>query len=192
MARSALDPFILIILAIPNLHTIQTLTSIKAAKALDKALPGSRTTPLNVLIQVNTSGEDAKSGLAPLKASSAVGAPAADSGLFQLAKSIVAECPRLRLEGLMTIGSLEQSLQAPSEEAENSDFETLKETRDVLQNLLRTELGEGESAEGTWGKGGRLVLSMGMSSDFEVALKAGSDIVRVGTGIFGQRAKKSS
>ena len=37
----------------------------------------------------------------------------------------------------------------------------------------------------------RLLLSMGMSSDFEVALKAGSDIVRVGTGIFGERPKKS-
>jgi uncharacterized pyridoxal phosphate-containing UPF0001 family protein len=33
-------------------------------------------------------------------------------------------------------------------------------------------------------------LSMGMSSDFEAALKAGSDIVRVGTGIFGERHKK--
>ena len=43
-----------------------------------------------------------------------------------------------------------------------------------------------------WGdeKSGRLLLSMGMPSDFEAALKSGSDIVRVGTGIFGQRAKK--
>ena len=175
--------------AIPNLHTVQTLTSLKAAKALDKALPGSRTSPLNVLIQVNTSGEDAKSGLAPLRSGSET---SADSELFRLAKSIVTECPRLHLEGVMTIGSLEQSLQTPSEEVENSDFVTLKETRDVLQDLLRTELGEGESAELKWGKEGRLVISMGMSSDFEVALKAGSNIVRVGTGIFGQRAKKSS
>ena len=43
-----------------------------------------------------------------------------------------------------------------------------------------------------WGdeKSGRLLLSMGMPSDFEAALKSGSDIVRVGSGIFGQRAKK--
>jgi PLP dependent protein len=31
---------------------------------------------------------------------------------------------------------------------------------------------------------------MGMSSDFEEAIQAGSDIVRVGTSIFGQRPSK--
>jgi hypothetical protein len=41
-----------------------------------------------------------------------------------------------------------------------------------------------EEAEGKLGREDRLVLSMGMSSDFEAVLKAGSDIVRVGTGIF--------
>jgi uncharacterized pyridoxal phosphate-containing UPF0001 family protein len=48
----------------------------------------------------------------------------------------------------------------------------------------------GEFGAEKWGEEGRLLLSMGMSSDFEAALKAGSDIVRVGTGIFGARAKK--
>ena len=33
------------------------------------------------------------------------------------------------------------------------------------------------------------VLSMGMSHDFEVAIEEGSTSVRVGTAIFGQRAK---
>ena len=31
------------------------------------------------------------------------------------------------------------------------------------------------------------ILSMGMSNDFEVAIEEGATIVRVGTGIFGQR-----
>jgi hypothetical protein len=51
--------------------------------------------------------------------------------------------------------------------------------------------------EGDVGPGGReaererrLLLSMGMSHDFELALKAGADIVRVGTGIFGARPPK--
>jgi hypothetical protein len=86
----------------------------------------------------------------------------------------------------MTIGSLAQSLST----SENEDFETLKTTRDVLQQFLdndREELGEDI---GKWGEHGKLLLSMGMSSDFEAALKAGSDIVRVGTGIFGARHKK--
>jgi hypothetical protein len=81
----------------------------------------------------------------------------------------------------MTIGSLSESL---SSTGENHDFETLKRSRDALQSALSTAKLEG------WGKDGKLLLSMGMSSDFESALRAGSDIVRVGTGIFGERPKK--
>ena len=89
----------------------------------------------------------------------------------------------------MTIGALELSLSA-SETEKNADFERLKETRDLLARHLEIIYGEGDT--GRWGeeKSGRLLLSMGMSNDFEAALKSGSDIVRVGTGIFGQRAKK--
>ena len=88
----------------------------------------------------------------------------------------------------MTIGALELSLSA-SETEKNADFERLKETRDLLAKNLDGTYGEGDRK---WGEeqSGRLLLSMGMSNDFEAALKSGSDIVRVGTGIFGQRAAK--
>ena len=87
----------------------------------------------------------------------------------------------------MTIGALELSLSA-SETEKNADFEKLKETRDILDKYLADNYGEDRN----WGYEDtrRLLLSMGMSNDFEAALKSGSDIVRVGTGIFGQRAKK--
>ncbi|KAK7466067.1 hypothetical protein VKT23_004791 [Stygiomarasmius scandens] len=176
-----------VLAGIPNLHTIQTLSSVKAATALNKALASStsRTSPLNVLVQVNTSGEDAKSGLSPLSSSSSI----AESDLAKLVKHVIANCPHLQFQGLMTIGSLELSLHA-SETEKNADFEKLRETRDLLQEWLR---GEEFAAKAQWGSaehGGNLVMSMGMSSDFEAALKAGSDIVRVGTGIFGQRKMK--
>ncbi|KAG7451385.1 uncharacterized protein BT62DRAFT_927086 [Guyanagaster necrorhizus] len=169
--------------AIPNLYTVQTLTSEKAASALNKALPLDRTAPLNVLIQVNTSGEEAKSGLAPLSKNN----PSGD--LTQLAKFIVNQCPRLRLQGLMTIGALEQSLNSGDD---NADFERLKETRNILQSFLLMEFQD--TWKGKWGAetgDGRLLLSMGMSNDFEAAIKAGGDIVRVGTGIFGSRKTKA-
>jgi uncharacterized pyridoxal phosphate-containing UPF0001 family protein len=91
----------------------------------------------------------------------------------------------------MTIGSLELSLHA-SEAEKNADFESLKKTRDILHEYLETVVPEGDRAG--WGEegSGRLLLSMGMSSDFETALKAGGDIVRVGTGIFGARAQKKA
>ncbi|KAI0079623.1 hypothetical protein K474DRAFT_1591862 [Panus rudis PR-1116 ss-1] len=165
---------------IPNLHAIQTVTSIKAANVLNKYVPTERTTPLNILIQVNTSGEENKSGLPPLTPSSS---DVDSSELVQLAKHIISQCPRLHIQGLMTIGSIEQSL-AAAQRKENHDFETLIQTRDVLQNVLQNV------TDGKWGEEGRLLISMGMSSDFEAALKYGSDIVRVGTGIFGVRPKK--
>ena len=169
-------------LAIPNIYAIQTVTSTKAANALNKSLPPERTTPLNVLLQVNTSGEEAKSGL-PVLTSTESGS---SSELVQLAQHIITNCPRLHLHGLMTIGSLTESL--ASDERPNEDFETLKSTRDSLEAVLRLD----PASDGNWGIDGKLLLSMGMSSDFEAALKDGSDIVRVGTGIFGARPKKDA
>lgn len=80
----------------------------------------------------------------------------------------------------MTIGALSESLSGDG----NRDFELLKKARDGLQTALTEQGLDG------WGENGKLVLSMGMSRDFEAALRRGSDIVRVGTGIFGERAKK--
>lgn len=82
----------------------------------------------------------------------------------------------------MTIGSLDASLS----EDENKDFQTLSSTRDLLQDILLAQLPQGQ-----WGRDGKMILSMGMSSDFEPAIRAGSDIVRVGTGIFGRRPPKA-
>ncbi|GJE85803.1 pyridoxal phosphate homeostasis protein [Phanerochaete sordida] len=166
--------------AIPNLYAVQTVTSEKGAAGLNKYIAADRP-PLNVLLQVNTSGEAAKSGLPPLDAAR----DAAGAELTQLARFVVEQCPRLRLQGLMTIGALEASLAAAAARP-NADFERLVATRDLLQAALAAAF----PGEARWGVEGRLVLSMGMSSDFEAALVAGSDIVRVGTGIFGSRPKK--
>jgi uncharacterized pyridoxal phosphate-containing UPF0001 family protein len=166
-------------LAIPSLYCVQTVTSEKAATGLNKALPADRSEPLNVFLQVNTSGEDSKSGLAPL----AAGDPAS-SELVQLATHVLKDCPRLHLLGLMTIGSLAESL---AHDKPNEDFVALTAARDALQDVLKAD---GTLGRGWGGADGRLLLSMGMSSDFEAALKAGSDVVRVGTGIFGARPKK--
>jgi hypothetical protein len=58
-------------------------------------------------------------------------------------------------------------------------------------------LGEGEEEGASGGRGTgrgsgrrRILLSMGMSNDFELAVRAGADVVRVGMGIFGARPPK--
>lgn len=169
---------------VPNLCSIQTLTSKSAATALNKALPATRTGHLNVLLQVNTSGEASKSGLPPLDAgrSDPDTAELDSTELLSLATHILTSCPRLHILGLMTIGSWEAS---HSSAELNPDFQRLRATRDLLENELKSSY-----AGSKWGEDGRLLLSMGMSADFEAAIHAGSDIVRVGTTIFGERPKK--
>jgi pyridoxal phosphate enzyme (YggS family) len=121
---------------------------------------------LRIYVQVNTSGEENKSGIAPEQAP-------------VLARYIREKCPRLKLQGVMTIGAIARS-RATTAENENEDFVALREARDRIV----TELGlEGEDA--------KLELSMGMSSDFEGAIALGSDQVRVGTTIFGDRPPKN-
>ena len=78
----------------------------------------------------------------------------------------------------MTIGAIARS-KAAAEGEENEDFRVLREERDRLQVELERELGEK-----------KLELSMGMSEDFEQAMSMGSDEVRVGSTIFGERPKK--
>lgn len=159
-------------LAIPNLFLLETLSSIKVADLLQKSISSDRTYPLNVYLQVNTSGEDAKSGLPPLDPSSTEGE------LLDLAIHVLSECPDLKLLGIMTIGSWDASHDTSKP---NPDFTKLTETREHLQRLLKEK---GHEV-------GELELSMGMSADFAQAVKEGSSSVRVGTRIFGERPKKN-
>ncbi|KIW26570.1 YggS family pyridoxal phosphate enzyme [Cladophialophora immunda] len=123
---------------------------------------------LRVFIQVNTSGEESKSGLDPNSPE-----------LLALARLIRDDgrCPNLHLQGLMTIGAIARS-KATSPETENEDFITLRSTRD----RLAADLGLQNKDE--------LELSMGMSEDFESAVRLGSREVRVGSTIFGERPPK--
>ena len=193
---------------IPNLYLVETLDSAKCATALEKALSGdaggAREEPLGVYLQINTSGEEAKGGMEPLQ-----GEPSGEEEVVRVARHVMHDCPSLRLRGLMTIGAAsnsqisrdsegaaEASREQVGEEARqlNPDFARLYETRRLLLPLLqdnddkavRERYGDMFPGTGTDGTGG-LELSMGMSSDLEMAIRAGSDNVRVGTDCFGAR-----
>ncbi|OWZ62118.1 YggS family pyridoxal phosphate enzyme [Cryptococcus neoformans] len=159
--------------SVPNLFILETLSSTKVADLLQKSLPPSRQSKLNVYLQVNTSGEDSKSGLSPL--------PSNSTELVDLAVHVIEKCPGLKLLGIMTIGSWDAS-HDPTKP--NPDFECLKRTRAELAKAL-AEKGVQDAP-----KEDELELSMGMSADFVQAIKEGSSSVRVGTRIFGERPKK--
>jgi pyridoxal phosphate enzyme (YggS family) len=86
-----------LVAAVPNLAVVETVDSAKladkleAACAANDAARGGRR--LEVLLQVNTSGEESKSGLTPH-------GPAVED----LALHIRDQCPHLEFRGLMTIG----------------------------------------------------------------------------------------
>ncbi|KAF9740114.1 hypothetical protein PMIN06_003739 [Paraphaeosphaeria minitans] len=154
---------------IPNLWCVSSMDTEKKCDQLEKgrkALVESDASvePLRVMVQVNTSGEEAKSGVEP------------DDALA-LAKHIVEKCPTLRFTGLMTIGAIARS-KATTAETENEDFVALMNIRDKV-------------AEGLGWEKKELELSMGMSADFEGAITMGSDEVRVGSDIFGQRPARN-
>lgn len=160
-----------LIASIPNVFVLETLASRKLADKLQSALAKADPSHvLNVYLQVNTSGEDAKSGLDPLTAESGP-----DAELADLAIHVRDSCSQLKVIGLMTIGSWEAS----HAEGENPDFQRLRESRKHLARILDVEEGS-------------LDLSMGMSADFAEAVREGSSSVRVGTRIFGARPKKGA
>ncbi|GAA5877271.1 hypothetical protein JCM16303_006223 [Sporobolomyces ruberrimus] len=169
--------------SIPNLYAIETLTSIKSANHLNttiSSLSPPRSSPLNVFLQINTSGEESKSGLPPLSSSN----PEQGQEVLDLAKHILKECrDTLKLKGLMTIGSWDAS--TTDSNGVNPDFETLRETRKHLVLRLKEEAKDVEGVDAL--KEEELELSMGMSNDFEKAIEMGSTNVRVGSDIFGAR-----
>jgi pyridoxal phosphate enzyme (YggS family) len=150
--------------SIPNLWCVSSVDSIKKAAQLDAGralLEPKPTSLLNIHVQVNTSGEESKSGCQP------------GHETLEVCRHIKENCEQLKLLGLMTSAAIARS-NATTPENENEDFLTLKKERDEVSKELGIEL----------------ELSMGMSEDFEGAILQGSDEVRVGSTIFGERPAK--
>ena len=133
---------------------VHSVDSAKLLEALDREA-GAAGRRLQVLVQVNVSGERSKSGLAP-----------------EAVAEVLAAGNRLRnveIRGLMTIPPL-----AEDPETARPFFRRLRGLRDAWAAATGLELAE---------------LSMGMTHDLAVAIEEGATFVRVGTGIFGARAK---
>lgn len=133
---------------------IQSLDRINLADELHKQLQ-NQNRKLDVFVQVNTSYEESKFGLAP-------------ENVLSFIKKIKTY-ETLNIKGLMSIGLLdvEKEKMIPS-------LRLLRTIRDEIYS---------EGIEGLQD----LKLSMGMSQDLELAIAEGSNMVRIGTSIFGNR-----
>jgi hypothetical protein len=136
---------------------VHTIDEARTAAALGRqAWAAGRV--VEILLQVNTSGEPQKSGVAP-------------TGVRELLEAVHGG-EGLQVRGLMTIGRFE-----PDPEAAREEFRGLAR--------LAREVEQQTGIAMRW-------LSMGMTHDFEVAIEEGSNLVRVGTGVFGERPRVES
>ena len=133
---------------------IHSVDSLKLARELDKQ--AAKVDKIQqILVQVNISGEDTKSGIPP------------DEG-----PRLIAEIGRLQniaVKGLMTMPPY---FYQP--EKVQPFFAGLRKLRDRIKAQAPPNVSLDE-------------LSMGMTGDFEVAIKEGATLVRIGTAIFGER-----
>lgn len=130
----------------------------KIAQRLSR-LAAENDSTLDVLLEVNVSGETSKQGFSPTCLIDALPA--------------LLDLPALRYCGLMTM--------APYVDDAEEVRPLFRQLHCLLQEL-RQSFPPAKFPRATWQH-----LSMGMTSDFEVAIEEGATIVRVGTAIFGHR-----
>ena len=144
LQRNKLRRTLPVVCLIHSVDSERLLAAIDAEWQSLAAAPNAPRQPIRVLLEVNTSGEAAKHGLAPEAVE-----PILAAGV---------QFPHVEICGLMTMAALEGGLEVAAR-----NFALLRQLRD------RWQLQE---------------LSMGMSGDFEVAIREGATIVRVGSALW--------
>ena len=91
---------------------------------------------------------------------------------FEAALGKISLLERLQIKGLMTIGPLTEN-----EGEIRKSFQTLRRLKENFEKKV---------SKSSW------ELSMGMSSDFEIAVEEGATMLRIGTAVFGVRPRRDS
>ena len=137
-------------------QAVDSIDSAKLAQRLNDAAEKLGKT-LEVLVEINVGGEEAKSGLTP------------DSPGIEAILSQAPQWTNLRVRGLMTV--------PPFTEDPAGARPYFRKLRDLRDRLVACNFA-GVSLD---------TISMGMSHDFEVAIEEGSTCVRIGSALFGER-----
>ena len=143
----------------PFVHLIHGIDSMKLLKEVDKqAKKNNRVIP--VLLQVHIAKEETKFGLDELEL---------DEILNTADSSPLPELTNIQIRGLMGMASFSND-----QNLVRSEFQTLKRHFDkyAQRQLPNTQF---------------QLLSMGMSGDYKIALEEGSNLVRIGSLLFGSR-----
>jgi pyridoxal phosphate enzyme (YggS family) len=144
LQRNKLHRTLPLVTLIHSVDSERLLAAIDAEWQSLTAEANAPASPVRVLLEVNTSGEAAKHGLAPHELEPVLAA--------------AREFPRVEICGLMTMAALEGGLAVAAR-----NFASLRELADRYHLKER---------------------SMGMSGDFEVAIREGATLVRVGCALW--------
>ncbi len=154
-----------------SMHMIGALQSNKAAKAVEMSDCIQSVDREKILVRIDRCAVQADKIMDIMVEVNTSGEPSkhgveTEDDLMRLIERSLS-CQSVRLTGLMTLGPL-----SGDEAAIRGSFAKLRQLR--------------ERVEASFGELGGLMLSMGMSGDFAIAVEEGSDLVRVGTAIFGR------
>ncbi len=142
------------------LHSVHEFSLAEKLEKISARLEAGTIKKFPILLQVNTSGEANKQGLA---------------GYAELL-SCLKQCqalPHIHVQGIMTMAAL-----VADEELIRSCFRRLREFKEAL--LLDSQLSRFFSTLDNKA----FQLSMGMSEDFELAIEEGATIIRLGSAVF--------
>lgn len=142
---------------------LHSLDSVRLAERLARYLDAQGQT-LDVLLQMNVSGEATKEGFDAYQWNKR---PTQRATLWRDVEAILA-LPALRVRGLMTMAPL-----TDDPEMARPVFAALRDLRDALRE---------DFPGADWS-----ALSMGMTDDYPVAIEEGATLVRIGRAIFGER-----
>lgn len=143
---------------VPGLFSwVESIDAIRTARALSHQC-GESGTEISVLLELNSSGEASKYGYDE------------EERLLDESDEIAA-LPGLHLRGLMTIGPFVADQAAVSK--------AFARTRALFERLASRHAGSDRARVDT--------LSMGMTNDYEIAIREGSTEIRVGSALFGAR-----
>ena len=142
----------------PYVHLIHGVDSIKLLEAIDKE--GRKLNKkINCLLQVHVATEETKFGLDLVEARQA-------AAMYFIEKKY----PNVGLCGIMGMASFSED-----EALLKQEFGVLKTLYDEIKSLYGTDAADFNT------------LSMGMSGDYPIALASGSNMIRVGSLLFGAR-----
>lgn len=141
----------------PFIHTIHSVDSLKLIEEIEKQASRHDHT-IRILLEIHVAKEETKAGFTPGECRDL------------LSSTSMRSYPHIKVGGLMTMATY----------TDNTD-QIRKEFRQVhtlFDDLKRTYLADTEDFN---------TLSMGMSSDYEIAISEGSNMIRIGSSIFGLR-----